>query len=113
LSKAGQEASKKAIDAAEQVGITSAQLADKTAKDAKATQDLARGILQVAGPVPSMLAKQIELGHSVRDNGEFSKILLGNISSSVDATRRMKDVDNTAIANAMLSTSSYNPKLRR
>jgi hypothetical protein len=113
LSKAGQEASKKAIDAAEQVGMTAAQLADKTAKDAKATQDLARGILQVTGPVPSLLAKQVELGYSVRDNGEFNKVLLGNISSSVDATRRMKDVDNTAIANAMLSTSSYNPKLRR
>jgi hypothetical protein len=109
LSKPAQAATAKAIEAANTSSQTATQLSDECAKSATATQDLVRCSLQVGTPQVAYLAAIHNSGLRQREDFQFQKIHLANISNSLDATRRNEDVDKSALVNAMGNVFFYEP----
>jgi hypothetical protein len=97
LSKAGQENHKKTL---EQTQKTVQGVADlvKTCSKAKSTQELARCDLVVDGVGPSLSAASLAVQMGMRQDNQFGKIQLGNISASMDAERRQRDTENAGMS---------------
>jgi hypothetical protein len=98
LSKAGQEAQKKAILAAQKTAQTLATLSDECDKKSKSSQELIRCTMKINTAVPSFQAAQIELQTNAQIDTQFMKNSLGNISSATDGLNRAQDVDRSAMA---------------
>jgi hypothetical protein len=98
LSKAGQAAQKKAIQAAQKTAQTLAALSDQCDKTSKSSQELIRCTMKINTAVPSFQAAQIELQTNAQIDTQFMKNSLGNISSATDGLNPAQDVDRSAMA---------------
>lgn len=98
LSKAGQAAQKKAIQAAQKTAQTLAALSDQCDKTSKSSQELIRCTMKINTAVPSFQAAQLELQTNAQIDTQFMKNSLGNISSATDGLNRAQDVDRSAMA---------------
>jgi hypothetical protein len=96
LNKAGQEAQKKAIDAAQKTAQTLTILSDKCAKTARSSQDLIRCNMQINTAVPSFQAAGIALDTRAQVDRQLMKNLLGNISSATDGLNRQEDIERSS-----------------
>ncbi len=96
LSKAGQEAQKKAIVSAQETAKTLTALSDQCDKTAKSSQDLIRCTMKINTAVPAFQAAQFELQTNAQIDNQFMKNSLGNISSATDGLNRAQDVDRSA-----------------
>jgi hypothetical protein len=98
LSKAGQLAQKRAIQAAQQTAKKLAALGDKCDKESHSSQELMRCNMKINTAVPSFQAAQIELQTNQQVDNQFMKNALGNISSATDGLNRSQDVERSALS---------------
>jgi hypothetical protein len=98
FSKAGQEAQKKAVQAAQTTAQTLTALSDECDKKSKSSQELIRCTMKINTAVPSFQAAQLELQTNAQIDTQFMKNSLGNISSATDGLNRAQDVDRSAMA---------------
>lgn len=106
LSKQGQAAQKKAIQAAQKTAQTLTQLSDQCDKTAKSSQDLIRCNMKVNTAVPAFQAAQIELATNAQIDNQFMKNSLGNISAATDGLNREQDIERSAYAAALFQELS-------
>lgn len=98
LSKAGQAYQKKISDRAQETVKGVADLAKNCIKNAKSSQELIRCNLLVASVNPSFDAAQLSVLMKMQQDDQFQKLQLGNISASVDAQRRQRDIENAGLS---------------
>lgn len=98
LSKAGQAQQKKISDTAKETVMGVADLVKNCAKTAKSSQELIRCNLLVDSVGPSFDAAQLSVLMRMQQDDQFQKLQLGNISASVDAERRQRDVENAGLS---------------
>jgi hypothetical protein len=98
LSKAGQQNQKKTLDQTQKTVQGVADLVKNCSKNAKSTQELARCDLVVDGVGPSLSAASLAVQMGMRQDNQFQKIQLGNISASMDAERRQRDTENAGMS---------------
>ena len=104
LSKAGQLAQKRAIQAAQLTAQKLAALGDQCDKNAHSSQDLIRCNMKINTAVPSFQAAQIALETNQSNDNQFMKNSLGNISAATDALNRSQDVDRSAYSAQMMQS---------
>lgn len=98
LSKAGQAQQKKISDTAKETVSGVADLVKNCAKSAKSSQELIRCNLLVNSVGPSFNAAQLSVLMRMQQDDQFQKLQLGNISASIDAERRQRDVENAGLS---------------
>lgn len=98
LSKAGQAQQKKISDTAKDTVKSVAELVKNCADKAKSSQELIRCNLLVDSVNPSMDAAQLSVLMKMQQDDQFQKLQLGNISASMDAQRRQRDVENAGLS---------------
>jgi len=98
LSKAGQAQQKKISDNSTKTVEGVAELVKKCSEQAKSSQELIRCNLLVNSVGPSFDAAQLSVLMGMRQDDQFQKIQLGNISASMDAERRQRDVENAGLS---------------
>lgn len=98
LSKAGQAYQKKISDTAKETVKGVADLAKNCIKNAKSSQELIRCNLLVNSVNPSFDAAQLSVLMKMQQDDQFQKLQLGNISASVDAERRQRDIENAGLS---------------
>lgn len=98
LSKAGQALHKKINDTSKKTVASVGDLVKKCAKESKSSQDLIRCNLLVDGVGPSFDAAQLSVMLQAQKDDQLQKIQLSNISASMDAQRRQRDVENAGLS---------------
>ncbi len=98
LSKAGQAQHQKISETAKDTVRAVTDLVKNCAKNAKSSQDLIRCNLLIDGVGPSFDAAQLSVLMKMQQDDQFQKLQLGNISASVDAERRQRDVENAGLS---------------
>ena len=97
LSKAGQQQTKDTLDATQKTVQGVSDLVKNCSTNAQSSQDLIRCNLVVSGVTPSIAAASLSTQMGMRQDNQFQKIQLGNISASMDAQRRQRDVENAGM----------------
>ncbi|MBW4637622.1 MAG: hypothetical protein KME05_05190 [Gloeocapsa sp. UFS-A4-WI-NPMV-4B04] len=98
LSKAGQAQQKQTSNTAKETVRAVTDLVKNCAATAKSSQELIRCNLLVDSVGPSFDAAQLSVLMKMQQDGQFQKLQLGNISASVDAERRQRDVENAGLS---------------
>lgn len=98
LSKAGQAQQKQISETAKKTVRSVADLVKECAQTAKSSQELIRCNLLVDSVSPSFDAAQLSVLMKMQQDDQFQKLQLGNISASVDAERRQRDVENAGLS---------------
>lgn len=98
FSKAGQAYQKKIGDTAKKTVNGVADLAKNCVQNAKSSQELIRCNLLVNSVSPSFDAAQLSVLMRMQQDDQFQKVQLGNISASVDAQRRQRDIENAGLS---------------
>lgn len=93
LSKAGQAQQQKISETAMDTVESVADLVKNCANNAKSSQELIRCNLLVNSVSPSFDAAQLSVLMEMQTDDQFQKLQLGNISASMDAERRQRDVE--------------------
>ena len=96
LSKAGQLAQKRAIEASHKTAQALAALGDKCDKESHSSQELIRCNMKINTAGPSFQAAQLELSTNQSNDNQFMKNSLGNISASADALNRQQDIERSS-----------------
>lgn len=104
LSKAGQVQQKKISDTSKKIVENVAALVKTCSQKAKSSQELIRCNLLVSAVGPSFDAAQLSVLMGMRQDDQFQKLQLGNISASMDAERRQRDVENAGLSISSLKT---------
>ncbi len=98
LSKAGQAQQQKISETAMDTVKRVSELVKNCANNAKSSQELIRCNLLVDSVSPSMDAAQLSVLMEMQTDDQFQKLQLGNISASMDAQRRQRDVENAGLS---------------
>lgn len=98
LSKAGQAQKQKISETATDTVKSVAELVKNCANKAKSSQELIRCNLLVDSVSPSFDAAQLSVLMNMQQDNQFQKLQLGNISASMDAQRRQRDVENAGLS---------------
>lgn len=98
LSKEGQAAQKKAIEAARQTSTQLTKMSDECDKEAKASQDLIRCSMKLHTASTAFQAAQIAMGTNEQVDRQFVTTLLGNIQRSTDGLNKAKDVERSSMS---------------
>lgn len=98
LSKAGQAQQQKISETAMDTVNRVADLVKNCANKAKSSQELIRCNLLVDSVSPSFDAAQLSVLMDMQTDDQFQKLQLGNISASMDAQRRQRDVENAGLS---------------
>ena len=98
LSKAGQAQQQKISETAMDTVKSVANLVKNCANNAKSSQELIRCNLLVDSVSPSFDAAQLSVMMEMQTDDQFQKLQLGNISASMDAQRRQRDVENAGLS---------------
>lgn len=98
LSKAGQAQQKQTSNTAKETVRAATDLVKNCAKNAKSSQELIRCNLLIDGVGPSFDAAQLSVLMKMQQDDQFQKLQLGNISASIDAERRQRDVENAGLS---------------
>lgn len=98
LSKAGQAQQQKISETAMDTVNSVADLVKNCANNAKSSQELIRCNLLVNSVSPSFDAAQLSVMMKMQTDDQFQKLQLGNISASMDAERRQRDVENAGLS---------------
>lgn len=97
LSKAGQAQQAKISETAMDTVKSVSELVKNCADKAKSSQELIRCNLLVDSVTPSFDAAQLSVMMEMQQDDQFQKLQLGNISASMDAQRRQRDVENAGL----------------
>lgn len=97
LSKAGQAQQAKISQTAMDTVKSVSDLVKNCADKAKSSQELIRCNLLVDSVTPSFDAAQLSVMMEMQQDDQFQKLQLGNISASMDAQRRERDVENAGL----------------
>lgn len=97
LSKAGQAQQAKISETAMDTVKSVSELVKNCADKAKSSQELIRCNLLVDSVTPSFDAAQLSVMMEMQQDDQFQKLQLGNISASMDAERRQRDVENAGL----------------
>lgn len=97
LSKAGQAQQAKISETAMDTVKSVSELVKNCADKAKSSQELIRCNLLVDSVTPSFDAAQLSVMMEMQQDDQFQKLQLGNISASMDAQRRERDVENAGL----------------
>lgn len=98
LSKAGQQNQKDTLDQTQKTVQGVSDLVKNCSQNAKSSQELIRCNLVVSGVGPSLSAASLAVQMGMRQDNQFQKIQLGNISASMDAERRQRDTENAGMS---------------
>lgn len=98
LSKAGQAQQQKISNTAKETVRAVTDLVKNCAATAKSSQELIRCNLLVDSVSPSFDAAQLSVLMKMQQDDQFQKLQLGNISASMDAERRQRDVENAGLS---------------
>uniref|UniRef100_B8HZ24 Uncharacterized protein n=1 Tax=Cyanothece sp. (strain PCC 7425 / ATCC 29141) TaxID=395961 RepID=B8HZ24_CYAP4 len=98
LSKAGQALQRQIRNNAQQTVQSLGDLVKNCAQKARSSQELIRCNLLVNGIAPSFDAAQLSVLMQMQVDDQFQKIQLGNISASMDAARRQRDIENAGLS---------------
>jgi hypothetical protein len=98
LSKAGQEQQQKISQTAMDTVKSVTELVKNCASRARSSQELIRCNLLVDSVSPSFDAAQLSVMMKMQQDDQFQKLQLGNISASMDAQRRQRDVENAGLS---------------
>ena len=98
LSKAGQAQQQKISETAMDTVKRVSELVKNCANNAKSSQELIRCNLLVDSVSPSFDAAQLSVLMEMQTDDQFQKLQLGNISASMDAQRRQRDVENAGLS---------------
>jgi hypothetical protein len=109
LNKAGQTSQKEVATKTVEISEKIAEFVEKCAKDAKSSQELIRCNLITTSVNPALAAAQVNLQLQARQDDQFQKIQLGNISASMDAERRQRDVENAGLSMSAVKTIFTTP----
>lgn len=97
LSKAGQAQQAKISETAMDTVKSVSELVKNCTDKAKSSQELIRCNLLVDSVTPSFDAAQLSVMMEMQQDDQFQKLQLGNISASMDAERRQRDVENAGL----------------
>ncbi len=98
LSKAGQAQQQKISKTAMDTVKSVSELVKNCANKARSSQELIRCNLLVDSVSPSFDAAQLSVMMKMQQDDQFQKLQLGNISASMDAQRRQRDVENAGLS---------------
>lgn len=109
LNKAGQTSQKDVAEKSTEIAKKISEFVEKCSKEAKSSQELIRCNLITSSVNPSLAAAQVNLQLQARQDDQFQKIQLGNISASMDAERRQRDVENAGLSLSAVKTIFTTP----